>query len=90
MMEKINKGITLVVDRYAYSGVAFTVAKEKEGLDKKWCMEIEAGKLPEPDIVFFLDLPTEHAASREKYGKEIYEKNEFQKKVFIHSTNNYD
>ncbi|XP_038604760.1 thymidylate kinase isoform X5 [Tachyglossus aculeatus] len=28
MKEKLNQGITLVVDRYAFSGVAFTSAKE--------------------------------------------------------------
>jgi hypothetical protein len=26
--EKLNQGVTLVVDRYAFSGVAFTSAKE--------------------------------------------------------------
>lgn len=26
--EKLNQGVTLVVDRYAFSGVAFTGAKE--------------------------------------------------------------
>lgn len=28
MKEKLSQGITLVVDRYAFSGVAFTSAKE--------------------------------------------------------------
>lgn len=28
MKEKLHQGITLVVDRYAFSGVAFTSAKE--------------------------------------------------------------
>ena len=27
MLELLNKGTTLIVDRYAYSGVAFTAAK---------------------------------------------------------------
>lgn len=30
-------GTTLVVDRYAYSGVAFTAAKGLPGLDREWC-----------------------------------------------------
>ena len=28
MLQDLSNGITLVVDRYAYSGVAFTAAKE--------------------------------------------------------------
>ncbi|POI30693.1 hypothetical protein CIB84_005554, partial [Bambusicola thoracicus] len=31
MKEKLHQGITLVVDRYAFSGVAFTSAKEVNG-----------------------------------------------------------
>jgi hypothetical protein len=30
-------GTTLVVDRYAYSGVAFTAAKARPELDMAWC-----------------------------------------------------
>lgn len=38
MEQKLREGITLVVDRYSYSGVAFTAAKEKPGLDLEWCL----------------------------------------------------
>lgn len=34
MEEKLKSGITLIVDRYSYSGVAFSSAK---GLDIEWC-----------------------------------------------------
>lgn len=34
MEEKLRSGTTLVVDRYSYSGVAFSSAK---GLDTEWC-----------------------------------------------------
>lgn len=34
MESKLKSGITLVVDRYSYSGVAFSAAK---GLDIEWC-----------------------------------------------------
>lgn len=34
MESKLQSGITLIVDRYAYSGVAFSAAK---GLDIEWC-----------------------------------------------------
>ena len=34
MESKLKSGTTLVVDRYSYSGVAFSAAK---GLDIEWC-----------------------------------------------------
>jgi dTMP kinase len=34
MEAKLRAGTTLVVDRYSYSGVAFSAAK---GLDLDWC-----------------------------------------------------
>lgn len=34
MESKLKSGTTLVVDRYSYSGVAFSAAK---GLDVEWC-----------------------------------------------------
>ena len=37
MESKLKEGVTLVCDRYSYSGVAFTSAKEKPGLDLDWC-----------------------------------------------------
>lgn len=37
MESKLKAGTTLVIDRYSYSGVAFSVAK---GLDLDWCKVI--------------------------------------------------
>jgi hypothetical protein len=37
MERKLREGTTLIVDRYSFSGVAFTAAKEKPGLDLEWC-----------------------------------------------------
>ena len=37
LLEALQSGTTLVVDRYAYSGVAFTSAKRVQGLDLEWC-----------------------------------------------------
>ena len=66
-----------MVDRYAYSGVAFTAAKGAPGLDRAWCMAPDVG-LPAPDAVFFLNLTVEQAAARGGYGEERYEKADFQ------------
>ncbi|KAL4339667.1 hypothetical protein GQ457_08G014780 [Hibiscus cannabinus] len=78
MMEtKLKAGTTLIVDRYSYSGVAFSSAK---GLDFEWCKAPEIGLLA-PDLVVYLDIPPEKAAERGGYGGERYEQLEFQRKV---------
>jgi hypothetical protein len=80
IVSKLAAGTTLVVDRYAYSGVAFTAAKHVPGLDASWCMAPDAG-LPAPDAVFFLSLPAQAAEARGGYGEERYEKAAFQAEV---------
>lgn len=77
MSEKLNSGTTLVVDRYAFSGVAFSSAK---GLDLEWCRNPDIGLLT-PDIVLFLDLTIDEAEKRGGFGQERYEKRELQIKV---------
>ncbi|PKI68360.1 hypothetical protein CRG98_011268 [Punica granatum] len=77
MEAKLKAGTTLVVDRYSYSGVAFSSAK---GLNIEWCKAPEIGLLA-PDLVLYLDIPPEKAAERGGYGGERYEQLEFQKKV---------
>ncbi len=74
---ELNKGTHIVMDRYAYSGAAFTSAK---GLDLEWCKNGDRG-LPQPDIVFFLEASEDQIATRGDFGKERYEKKEFQKLV---------
>lgn len=44
MKEKLHQGITLVVDRYAFSGVAFTSAKEVNGECSRPCPSLYLGK----------------------------------------------
>ncbi|KAL6997587.1 dTMP kinase [Sarracenia purpurea var. burkii] len=77
METKLRSGTTLIVDRYSYSGVAFSSAK---GLAIEWCKSPEMGLLA-PDLVLYLDIPPEKAAERGGYGGERYEQIEFQKKV---------
>ncbi|KAH0743686.1 hypothetical protein KY290_031679 [Solanum tuberosum] len=77
MEEKLKSGTTLIVDRYSYSGVAFSSSK---GLDIEWCKAPEIGLLA-PDLVVYLDISPEKAAERGGYGDERYEQLEFQKKV---------
>lgn len=74
---QLKAGTTLIVDRYAYSGVAFSSAK---GLDLEWCKNPDRGLL-QPDLVLFLDLPIEEAQKRGGFGDERYETLELQTKV---------
>jgi len=74
----INKGITLIVDRYVYSGIAFSAAKE--GMSIEWCKQAETG-LPKPDAVFFLSMSPDALSQRGGFGNERYELTEMQTKV---------
>nr|XP_058907788.1 thymidylate kinase isoform X3 [Kogia breviceps] len=76
--EKLSQGVTLVVDRYAFSGVAFTSAKENFSLD--WCKQPDVG-LPKPDLVVFLQLQLAEAAVRGEFGRERYESSPFQQRA---------
>ncbi|XP_075883385.1 thymidylate kinase [Nelusetta ayraudi] len=75
MKKKLEQGTTLVVDRYSFSGVAFTSAKP--GFSVDWCKQPEVG-LPKPDLVMFLKLSPAEAALRGQYGQERYETSIFQ------------
>ena len=74
----LASGKSIVCDRYAYSGVAFSGAKP--GLDLEWCATPNRG-LPAPDCVVYLDLSIEQAMARGQFGAERYEKEDFQRKV---------
>uniref|UniRef100_A0A8D8DIN6 Thymidylate kinase n=1 Tax=Culex pipiens TaxID=7175 RepID=A0A8D8DIN6_CULPI len=77
MEQLLQDGTTLIVDRYSYSGVAFSSAK---GLDMEWCKAPEAGLL-KPDLVILLTLTAEALAKRGGFGEERYEVPEFQRRV---------
>lgn len=68
-MEKmLQDGVTLIVDRYAYSGVAFSAAK---GLDIEWCKAPETGLL-KPDLVLLLTMSASAISKRGGFGDERY------------------
>ncbi|CAB1109888.1 unnamed protein product [Ectocarpus sp. CCAP 1310/34] len=76
--ELLKVGTTVVCDRYAYSGVAFSASKP--GLSVRWCKDPDRG-LPAPDKILFLDISVEDAMKRGQFGEERYEKEEFQRTV---------
>ncbi|GMQ10003.1 hypothetical protein CsSME_00053182 [Camellia sinensis var. sinensis] len=67
MENKLRSGTTLIVDRYSFSGVAFSSAK---GLDIEWCKAPEMGLLA-PDLVLYLDIPPEVICSIIKFVVEV-------------------
>jgi len=75
----LREGTWVVCDRYAFSGVSFSASK---GLPLDWCITPDVG-LPCPDIVLFLDVSPEVAATRGGYGEERYEKREMQERVRV-------
>jgi dTMP kinase len=77
----VNNGITVIVDRYYWSGVVYTAAKRNPSLTRAWSRNCDVG-LPTPDICFFLNISAEAARQRGGgYGEERYEKEEFQDAV---------
>lgn len=70
LAQDLADGKTVICDRYAYSGVAFSSAKTEddrssvgEDLTIDWCKAPDVG-LPAPDTVIFLDLSQEEAVKR--------------------------
>ena len=66
-----------MVDRYSYSGAAFTSAK---GLPLDWTFHCELG-LPAPDVTIFLSISPADAAQRGGFGLERYETDDMQRRV---------
>ena len=79
LKKMIQEHMYIITDRYAYSGVAYTGAKGKHSLE--YLKRPDIG-LVRPDIVFYLDVQPDQAKNRGgDYGSELYEHEEFQKKV---------
>lgn len=96
MRKLLFEGTTLIVDRYSYSGMAFSAVKKGTRLyhimfvlftvnflvdmNLEWCKQPETG-LPKPDLVFLLTLTQEEMEKRPGFGTERYETLNFQKRV---------
>ncbi|WWD17958.1 thymidylate kinase [Kwoniella shandongensis] len=65
----LENGITVIADRYAFSGIAFSAAK---GLPFEFCLQPDTA-LPLPDITLYLTLPPAVASQRSAFGVERYE-----------------
>lgn len=77
----LESGKHVVLDRYVYSGVAYSAAKQVPGMDISWCLNPDKG-LVKPDLTLFLsNQDSSSLQDRDGYGEERYEKAAFQKKV---------
>lgn len=76
----LNDGYIVIVDRYSYSGIAYTTALSPRL--KEWAIQSER-ELPEPDYLFCLSVPLDVISLREGFGDEVYEVTSFQKKVKV-------
>ncbi|KIK92646.1 hypothetical protein PAXRUDRAFT_146891 [Paxillus rubicundulus Ve08.2h10] len=75
----LTAGTTVLADRYAFSGIAFS-AQKTPPLRYEWCRAPDVG-LPAPDLTLFLNVEPEVAMLRGGYGEERYETREVQRKV---------
>ncbi|ODV60045.1 bifunctional thymidylate/uridylate kinase [Ascoidea rubescens DSM 1968] len=82
MTSQLNHGVNLILDRYIYSGISYSMAK---GLDFDWCLNCDKN-LIKPDFIFFLNFNNKNyfneIQKRDDYGLEKYELLEFQQKVY--------
>lgn len=79
IMGRLLAGENVVLDRYVYSGVAYSAAKSVPGMDRDWCYACDVG-LVRPDVTLFL-VNHESNENREGFGEERYEKAAFQERV---------
>ncbi|KZZ90403.1 thymidylate kinase [Ascosphaera apis ARSEF 7405] len=82
MEEDIANGITLIVDRYSYSGAVYSAAKDNASLSLDWAWSPEIG-LPKPDLWIYMDISLEEAARRGGYGQERYENEKLQSRARV-------
>lgn len=91
IQDAIAYGTTVVIDRYYYSGLVYSAAKNNPTLSLQWAKQPEIG-LPRPDLCLFLDITPAKAAERGGFGGERYEKQEMQTRVrnLFHELFQYD
>lgn len=77
----LDEGKNVILDRYVYSGVAYSAAKETAGMDWQWCFAPDKG-LIRPDLTLFLTHnDAKGQTQRDGFGQERYEVGSFQDKV---------
>ncbi|KZC13293.1 PREDICTED: thymidylate kinase [Dufourea novaeangliae] len=78
ILKTLHSGTTLIVDRYAGSGAAYTAATTGKNL--AWCKEPDKG-LPCPDMVILLKISETSQRLRSNWGEERFETSKLQRLV---------
>ena len=77
----LEQGVTVIADRYTYSGIAYTLAKDRVSkkdnpvFSYEWCIACERGLL-RPDKVIFFDIDVKTALERGNAGGKSQERYE--------------
>ncbi|KAI5181468.1 dTMP kinase [Nematocida sp. AWRm80] len=79
-----EKNTVIICDRYILSGAAYSIAN---GLSPSFAFSSDEGNIL-PNLTLFIDVTPGEASYRQGYGNEIYEKKEFQEKVYKAMKNN--
>ncbi|KAL3320813.1 hypothetical protein Ciccas_000498 [Cichlidogyrus casuarinus] len=80
-MKHLSDNKSVIIDRYSYSGVAYSISKEPNNDIFDWCMKMEED-LPSPDLIFCLTFDNlQKLTSRSGFGEERFETVDFQTKV---------
>lgn len=80
IVSDIDNGVTIIIDRYSFSGAVYSAAKDNPNLSLEWAWAPEIG-LPKPDIILFLHISPQDAAKRGGFGEERYETTRMQERV---------
>lgn len=71
-------GCTVILDRYSFSGIAYSMLRGS--CTWEWCQGTEQG-LPEPDVIFFMDMDLESLKQRTTAVAERFETTDVQRRV---------
>lgn len=77
IIDLLQSGTFVILDRYIYSGIAYSYAKNG---DLEWLYAPEIG-LPKPDLTIYVNISVDEILKRLGWGDERFETVEFQKKV---------
>lgn len=95
IMNDIDNGIDVILDRYIYSNMAHQGAKVNKAEEKievfEWLEKLEFGllKLPIPDIRIFLHMPTEYSIMLKDGRKEKADQHEASVEHLINAEKTY-
>jgi len=82
IMNHLERGFNVIIDRYIYSGIVYALANNCE---LTWCKNINSG-LPIPDLTIYLKSSFDQIPPKDDFGRELFEIASFQKRVSLQYT----